>query len=182
MRALHLSSVVCLFGFTGMAHGQAVPTFAGNAQHTAIYQSAAAQDLNRIQWSTTIDMNNTGAFAHYGAPLITAANTVIVPVKTASGFLLNVFTGGSGTGLYTLLTDYIRPSSTWIPVYEPVVATGSFGTRLYYPGAGGTVYSIDNPDSTSHTAPVQRAFYGLANYTANPSGFNSTVFINTPIT
>jgi len=159
---------------------QSVPGFAGNAQHTAVYQPAA-RDLNRIRWSTTID-TNPGAFAHYGAPLITASNTVVVPVKTSAGFQINTFNGVDGTAKYTLTTDYILPSSSWIPVYQPVLATGSFGLRLYYPGAGGTVYSIDNPDSTSHGAPVQRAFYGLANYQANAASFNSTVFINTPIT
>lgn len=56
-------------------------------------------------------------------------------------------------------------------------------TRLYYPGAGGTIFYIDNPDSTSHGAPVHQVFYTtLANYQANASAFNSTVFINTPIT
>ena len=45
-------------GSMAKAPGQAssVPTFAGNAQHTAIYQPAA-QNLNAIHWSTTIDLN-----------------------------------------------------------------------------------------------------------------------------
>src|SRR5213079_686699 len=53
-----------------------VPSFAGNAQHTAIYQPTA-RNLNQILWSTTIDFNNSGSAAHYGAPLITAANTLL---------------------------------------------------------------------------------------------------------
>src|SRR6266705_2340719 len=139
MRLVHLLAGVYLFAFATVVNGQAVLTFGGNAQHTAIYQPAA-QDLNQIRWSTSIDLNNTGAYAHYGAPLITAANTVIVPVKTASGFRIDTFNGGSGAAMYSLTTDYILPSYTWVPVYQPVVATGSFGTRLYYPAAGGTVY------------------------------------------
>ena len=178
MRTLQLSTAICLFA--AAADAQAVLNFAGNAQHTAVYQPAA-KDLNQIKWSTTIDQN-PGTFAHYGAPLITAANTVIVPVKIANnGFMISVF-NGAGTRLYSLATDYILPSYTWIPVYQPVVTTGTFGTRLYYPGAAGTIYSIDNPDSSSHTAPVQYAFYGLASYQVNKSGFAKTVFINTPIT
>src|SRR4051812_39438790 len=59
-----------------------VPSFAGNAQHTALYQPTVP-NLNRIRWSATIDFNNTGALAHYGAPLVTAANTVVAPVKIA---------------------------------------------------------------------------------------------------
>src|ERR1700738_572568 len=59
-----------------------VPSFARNAQHTADYQPAVPS-LNRIRWSATIDFNNTGSLAHYGAPLVTAANTVLAPVKIA---------------------------------------------------------------------------------------------------
>src|SRR5689334_6331841 len=44
-------------------------TFAGNAQHTAIY-SPAAQNLNAVHWTTSIDLDNSGGYAHYGAPLI----------------------------------------------------------------------------------------------------------------
>ena len=166
------------------APGQApsVPTFAGNAQHTAIYQPAA-QNLNTIHWSTTIDLN-PGAFAHYGSPLITSANTVLVPVKTATdGFQVNAFDGSSGAAKYTLTTDYVLPSYDWIPVYNPCLTTGSFGTRLYYAGRGGTIYYIDNPDSVAHGTPVHQVFYTtLANYLANAAAYNATIFINTPMT
>jgi hypothetical protein len=161
-----------------------VPVFGGNAQHTAIY-TPTAQDMNTVHWTTSIDLNNTGAFAHYGAPLITPANTIFVPVKTGAsgGFQVNVFNAVNGAAMYSLSTDYIQPSHNWILPYQPALSTGTFGTRLYYPGAGGTIYYIDNPDSVSHGAPVQQVFYTtLANYQANASGFNSTVFINTPIT
>ena len=160
-----------------------VSTFAGNPQHTAIYQTPA-QDLNAIHWSTAIDLNTSGAFAHFGGPLLTPANTIAVPVKTSTnGFQINVFNAADGSAKYSLTTDYILPSHNWIPVYQPALATSSFGTRLYYPGAGGTIYYIDAPDSISHGAPVQQVFYTtLANYQANAAGFNSTVFINTPIT
>src|SRR6478609_11105462 len=56
-----------------------VPSFAGNPQHTGDY-SPAVPNLNRIRWSASIDDNN-GDFAHYGAPLVTAGNTVLAPVK-----------------------------------------------------------------------------------------------------
>lgn len=173
-----------VLGLAGPARAQTlVSTFGGNAQHTANY-NPAAQDLNTIHWSTSIDLNNTGAFAHYGAPLLTPANTIMVPVKTASnGFQVNVFNAADGTALYTLTSDYIMPSHNWIPTYQPGVAVNGSSTRLYYPGAGGTIYYIDNPDSASHGAPVQQVFYtSLANYQANAAAFNSTVFINTPIT
>ncbi|HEY2739483.1 MAG TPA: hypothetical protein VGK45_13835, partial [Thermoanaerobaculia bacterium] len=173
-----------LFSLSGPAGADTtVSTFAGNPQHTAVY-AAPAQDLNVIRWSTAIDLNTSGAFAHFGAPLLTPGNTIVVPVKTATnGFLINVFDAADGSAKYSLTTDYILPSHNWIPVYQPALAASSSGTRLYYAGAGGTVYSIDAPDSISHGAPVRQVFYTtLANYQANAAAFNATVFINTPIT
>jgi hypothetical protein len=168
-----------------MGGAEAQSSFAGTAQHTANY-SATAQNLNAVHWTTSIDKNNTGGFAHYGAPVLTPANTIFVPVKTGamSGFEINAFDGGTGgAAMYSLNTDYVAPSSQWIVPYQPVLATNSVETRLYYPGAGGSVYYINNVDSASHGAPVQQVFYtSLANYQANASGFNSTVFIDTPIT
>ncbi|MBI1897578.1 MAG: hypothetical protein HYS04_13795, partial [Acidobacteria bacterium] len=88
-----------------------VPTFAGNAQHTAIFDTPA-QDLNAVHWQTAIDLNETPQGIHYATPLITAANTVIVPVKTGAtdGFEVNVFDGADGTPKYTLATDYTLPA------------------------------------------------------------------------
>jgi hypothetical protein len=170
--------------FLPIGEAVAQSSFAGNAQHTANY-SATAQNLNAVHWTTSIDLNNNGGFAHYGAPVLTPANTIFVPVKTGatSGFKINAFNGGTGAAIYSLSPDYIAPSSQWIVPYQPVLASNSVETRLYYPGAGGTVYYIDNVDSASHGAPVQQVFYTtLTNYQANASGFNSTVFIDTPIT
>src|SRR5262249_6944070 len=92
-----------------------VPMFGGNAQHTAVY-GPAAQHLNSIHWSASIDLNNTGAFAHYGAPLITPANTIVVPQKTGAngGFQINVFNAVNGAAMYSLTTDYVQPSHNWI--------------------------------------------------------------------
>ena len=159
-------------------------TFGGNAQHTANY-STPAQSLNKVHWTAPIDLTNTGALAHYGAPLITPANTVFVPVKVnaTSGFQVSVLNGSNGSSMYTLSSDYVQPSHNWILPYQPVLATNSVETRLYYPGAGGSVYYINNVDSVNHGAPVQQVFYtSLANYQANASAYNASVFINTPIT
>ena len=84
---------------------------------------------------------------------------------------------------YTLATDYILPAHNWIPSYNPCLATGAFGTRLYYAGAGGTIWHVDNPDSNSPAVPVREVFYTtLAGYNANATAYNNTVFVNTPIT
>jgi hypothetical protein len=110
--------------------------------------------------------NTSGTlYIHYGSPLITAANTVILPVRTTSSntYRVEAHSGADGSLLYTLPTAYTPPPYTWIPVFGPVL---SQGTRLYYPGPGGTVYYRDQPDSA--TGPTgQIAFYGTATYNAN---------------
>ena len=174
----------CLFVFAAADVLAQATTFAGNAQHTSSY-AAMAQNLNVFKWMASIDLNNTGDLIHYGAPLVTTANTVLVPVKTgaAGGFQVSAFNGANGATKYTLATDYILPAHNWIPAYQPCVATGLFGTRLYYAGAGGTIWHIDNPDSNSPGAPVREVFYtSLANYNANAAAYNATIFVNTPIT
>src|SRR5882762_11826340 len=173
----------CFFLFaSGSAFAQAT-TFGGNAQHTSSY-AAPAQNLNTIKWTANIDLNNTGAFAHYGSPLVTAGNTVLVPVKTAGdGFRVDAFNGSTGAFKYSTGSDYILPAHVWIPVYNPCIATGSFGTRMYYAGAGGTIWHIDNPDSNTPGPPIREVFYtSLAAYSANAAAYNSSIFINTPIT
>ena len=160
------------------------PTFAGDAQHTAVF-APVAQRLNAIRWTTPIDTHYTG-FAHYGAPLITPSNTVIVSVKTAAGFQVKAFESATGRLKYTITNDYIMApiaSGGWIPVYQPVIANPPSGARLYYPGAGGTIYHIDNLDSDTPGIPIQECFYtNAADYSNNASAYNSRVFVNTPIT
>src|ERR1039458_7629406 len=99
--------------FLLISEARAQTTFGGNAQHTANY-SPTAQSLNAVHWTTSVDLNNTGAYAHYGAPLITPANTIFVPVKTGAtgGFEINVFNAATGAAIYSLTTDYTLPAST----------------------------------------------------------------------
>src|SRR5262249_37442460 len=51
-------------------------------------------------------------------------------------------------------------------------------------GDGGTVLFTDASDAAGPNPPstTRLAFFGISNYNANPSAYNSTVFINTPIT
>src|SRR3954454_23172456 len=79
-----------LAGFSCLCAQAQLDTFAGNAQHTSQY-STPAQHLNAVRWTTPVDLANSGALAHYGAPLITPSNTVIVPVKTSTNFLVRAF-------------------------------------------------------------------------------------------
>jgi hypothetical protein len=158
--------------------------YAGGPQHTAD-ASVATQDLSSIHWQTPVDLapqySGDELLIHYGTPLVTASNTIIVPVKTGAsgGFELTAVNGANGTSKWTQTTDYVLPPHGWIPSYSPVLTQQG---RLYYAGAGGTIYYRDNVDNSSSVTPTQLAFYGLTNYTANASAYNSTVFIDTPIT
>jgi hypothetical protein len=120
---------------------------------------------------------------------VTASNTVIVPVKTGAsgGFEIQARSGATGTVAWTLSSDYtLMPSSgttgyTWTPSYSPTLTPAN---RLYFPADGGTLEYTDAPDAPGPMPPAvgRIAFFGLSNYNANPATYNSTVFINTPIT
>jgi hypothetical protein len=161
--------------------------YAHDPQHTAL-SAAAAQPLNHIHWSTPVDLNapSGGAlFIHYGSLSVTAGNTVLAPVKTASGgFEVLAFNGATGAAIYTLPSDYSSPPHNWTPPYTPAL---SLGTRLYYPGAGGSVYYRDlvnaaNGPNGQPGASGQLVFYGKSLYTANQTALNGAIQVSTPIT
>lgn len=157
---------------------------AGDPSHTAI-SSVASQPLQTIRWQMPVDLDPqySGSYLliHYGSPLVTAQNTVVVPVKTGAteGFRLEGRSGATGAPLWTATTDYRLPPHDWTIGYTPTIAPTN---DLYYPGAGGTVYKRGNLDSGTPTTPSQLAFFGLTNYNNNPTAYNNNVFINTPIT
>lgn len=181
-RSLVAFVALAISAFLPLAAGAQTNTFAANPQHTSVYP-IAAQNLNRIKWTYDIDLNNSGQFAHYGAPLVTLSNTIITPVKTATnGFEVHAL-NPNGTLKYMVASDLILPTHNWIPVFQPVIATSTFGTRMYYGGAGGTIWYIDNPDSATPGTPTRQVFYGTeALYLSDQANFNSTVFVDGPIT
>ena len=179
---------VCLLS-TMPAFSQNPPAWRGHAaneQHTAA-APAAGQRLANIHWSKAVDLAPPGRgkapdeiLIHYAAPMITAANTVVVPVKTTSSgnFEIDAVSGPNGAPLWTMSTDYTLPPHDWTP---PLPAHLTAQNRLYFAGNGGTVYFRDSPDSqTGNTG--QLAFFGWSNYEADPQAYNAYVMIDTPIT
>src|SRR5205823_11651219 len=87
------------------------PAYAHDPQHTAISPVASA-GLGSIHWQAPVDLapqySGNDLLIHYGSPLVTAAYTVIVPVKTsaAGGFALQARSGATGTLRWTLTSDY----------------------------------------------------------------------------
>ncbi len=61
--------------------------YALNAQHTAL-SPYASEPLGSIAWHAPVDLDpqydGNELLIHYGSPVITAANTVLVPVKTGA--------------------------------------------------------------------------------------------------
>jgi hypothetical protein len=156
-----------------------------DAQHDGI-ASAASQPLNRILWQTSVDLDPQygveGSLPiHYGSPLITRSNTVLVSVKTAAEgeFVVESLVAATGATNWARSTDYTLPPHDWIPTFSPALTPGN---RLYFAGGGGTVYYCDNPDATTSPVVGQIAFYGWSNYAADSNAYLANVFVNTPIT
>jgi hypothetical protein len=157
-------------------------SYAHDAQHTAV-SSVKSQPLQRILWSTPMDLNpvysGSALLIHYGSPLVTSVNNIIIPVKTGAtdGFKVEVRNAANGSLRYTLNTDYSLPPYRWTPSFGPVLSARD---RLYWAGAGGTVYYRDTPDSPTG-ASGQIAFYGNSNYNAAKSTYDSAIKISTPL-
>ena len=164
--------------------------FSRDAQHTAS-SGIATPPLNRIIWQTPVDLapqyvSGGGAqylLAHYGSPVITGKNSVIVPVKTAADgrFRVEVRSGANGGLITTLASDYVVPPHNWFPSFNASVTTNG---RVYWPGPGGTLNYHENVDDTaSATQPLKyAAFYGNNVYTAASAELNASLMISTPIT
>jgi hypothetical protein len=158
--------------------------FAGNAQHTGL-STVASQPLQTIRWQTPVDLQPQSSFGelliHYGEIMITQGNTVIVPVKTGAfnGFTLDALDGRTGSQKWSAVTDYILPDSAWTPSFPAVLTPNG---RVYFAGPGGTLYYRDHVDSPLGEVH-QVAFFGpLSTYLADKADYDSTVFIDTPLT
>ena len=157
--------------------------FGGDVQHTAV-SAVPAQPLQRVRWSTPVDLqpqySGTSLLIHYGTPLVTRKNTVVIPVKTGAtdGFQVEGRRADTGALLWMEPTDYVLPTHGWVPSLGMTLTRRE---RLVIPGAGGTIYRRVLPNR-ANARRTQRAFYGIQHYTADPSTFNDTVMISTPIT
>jgi hypothetical protein len=130
-----------------------------------------------------LDPQYTGGalYIHYGSPVVTAANTVVFPVKTgaAGGYRFDAVAGASGASLWSMTTDYLLPPHAWIPSVTGCLTPTH---RLYVPAAGGTLLFRDAPDAPGDLPSGRVAFFGDAAYATDPAAFDATVFVNTPLT
>jgi len=154
-------------------------THSHDAQHTGV-SSVAAQPFNTIHWQVPVDLAPpTGEiFIHYGSPLVTAENTVIVPVKTGpDSFRIEAHKGATGELLWRQSTGYQSPFAGFLPGLGPTL----FGDKLLIPDNAGRVLVRKSPNLAKGS--VSRLyFYGEANYLADPQAYQQNVVINTPLT
>ncbi|HYB98865.1 MAG TPA: hypothetical protein VEC57_06975 [Candidatus Limnocylindrales bacterium] len=155
-----------------------------NSQHTAI-GDVATRPLTRILWKLRVDRRpqytrRGSLLAHYGSPLITQANTVVVPVKLGvdGKFRVVAVDGTDGRRRWSRRSDYVIPPHRWLPTFSPVLSSTD---KLWIPAAGGTVLTRTLVDE--HGGQIERrAYYGLENYLSDRTAFRDSVFINTPLT
>lgn len=153
-------------------------------QHTAV-SAIASQDLVRIGWSTAVDLapqyaSSGELLTHYGSPVVTTHNTVVIPVKTtaAGGYRVDGRNGANGALVWSAASDYVTPPHNWLPPFNVLLTQQG---HIYAPRAGGRLLMRNDADAASSTT-ASYAFYGAAAYNANPAAFDASVFINTPLT
>lgn len=164
--------------------GPAWPGFGRDAQHTAV-SAIATQDLNSIAWSSAVDLApqyTTGGalLTHYGSPVISGRDTVVVPVKTGAngGFRIEGRNGVTGALVWSQDSDWAVPPHRWMPSYNATITPDG---RVAMPMAGGRVLVRDSVDGATSTTRTF-TFYGDTAYAAAPATYNASVFVNTPIT
>jgi len=154
-------------------------THSHDEQHTAL-STVGSQPLSSIHWHVPVDLHPPQGeiFIHYGSPLVTAANTVIVPVKTgANSFRVEAHDGATGKRLWTQTTGYQAPGADFVPGMGPTIS----GSQLFIPDIAGRVLLRQNPDQPKGT--VSRLyFYGVKNFNHNPAAYKQNVQIDTPLT
>ena len=162
--------------------------FAGNAQHTAVARERP-QPFHRIRWRAKVDLAPVlvgGALLiHYGSPMITTANTVLVPTRVSAkaGFRVVAYSGTSGAPRWSLRTDYRLPAFTggFGAFTPPLPAVLTPSAVLAVAGAGGTVL-VRQHANKPHGAVRRLVFYGAAQWKAHRSAYDKAVQITTPLT
>jgi hypothetical protein len=154
-------------------------THAHDDHHTGL-SHVQSQPLEAIHWSTPVDLHPPEGeiLIHYGSPLITAANTVIVPVKTGTNkFRVDAHNSVTGDLLWTLPTNWHAPEADFIPGLGPTI----WHNRLFIPDIAGAVKVRVNPDE-AQGAVTDVFFYGEQNFKSDPTVYEQNVQIDTPLT
>ena len=159
--------------------------WAGDAQHTG-QAPASPQPLHRIRWKVKVDRDPSPPQGevlgiHYGSPMVTPHDTVVVPTKRAggAGFAVVAYAGKNGARRWSLTTDYMSPPTfEWTP---PLPATLTRHGDLVVAGAGGTILVRSKADRRQGSV-TRRSFYGVRAFRRSPAAYRDAVHVTTPIT
>ncbi len=159
----------------------------GNPQHTGIVQSAS-QSMSQILWSQTVDKRPTYSgndlLTHYGSPVVSFKNSILFPIKFGVNgpFEVESVNGSTYQPNFFQKSNYILPPHDWIPMCGIALSLNMVGQSQYVfvPDAGGVV--VERSADYFKSKPFPLYFMGASNYQANPAAYNSTVYIDTPIT
>jgi hypothetical protein len=175
--------IACVVAFpwtaTAAAQTGAWLSHSHDEQHTAL-STVESQPLNSIHWHTPVDLHPPQGeiFIHYGSPLVTASNTVIVPVKTGNNsFRIAAMNGATGKKIWQLNTGWQAPGGAFVPGLGPTIS----GSNLYVPDIAGRVIVRANPDLAKQKVS-KRYFYGAKNFHKSPAAYVQNIQIDTPLT
>src|SRR5271169_163162 len=179
-----ISSILCMavcaatLTLNAAAQTGAWLTPSHDEQHSAL-STVQSQALDTIHWHVPVDLNPPQGeiLIHYGSPLVTAANTVIIPVKTGTNsFRVEARNGANGKRLWMQKTDWHAPQASFVRGLGPALSSNS----LFVPDIAGGVLVRSNPDQAMGTV-TRLYFYGAENFHNDPTVYSQSVQINTPL-
>ncbi len=174
-----MAACAAMLALNADAQAGAWLTHSHDEQHTAL-SAVQSQPLSTIRWHVPVDLNPPGGeiLIHYGSPLVTAANTVIVPVKTGTNsFRVEAHNVATGNLVWMQDTGWQAPEASFVPGLGPTIS----GNRLLIPDIAGRVLVRRNPDEAAG-ALSRLYFYGAKNYQQDPTAYEQAVQIDTPLT
>ena len=136
--------------------------YAGDAP-TAVSPSRAGARASAGRRRSTPPAYTANGSLFYGSPVVTQANTVIVPVKrrTTGGFQLVGYAGADARKLWRFRSNYRLPPHDWLPSFGSVISPN--GT-LWMPAAAGLLLRRGNLDLRGGARKEYVTFYGYDNY------------------
>jgi hypothetical protein len=179
LAVLWMGACAAMVTTNGAAQTGAWLTHSHDEQHTAL-STVESQPLRHIHWHVPVDLSPPDGeiLIHYGSPLVTQANTVIVPVKTgANSFRVEAINGATGSQLWTANTAYQAPEASFTPGLGPTIS----GNKLFVPDIAGRVLLRRNPDKATGSSTFLY-FYGTKNFEKDPAAYKQNVLIDTPLT
>jgi hypothetical protein len=101
------------------AFGQSIAVpwngFGHDPQHSA-ESKISSQPLGQVRWQMPVDLQpqytSGELYIHYGSPLVTRQNTLLVPVKTglSDGFRVEARDAADGSVIWMQDSDYTLPA------------------------------------------------------------------------